>query len=167
MGVMDVTIPRLRPRDMDPLEWIMDYRRNATDSGCWEWIGYRTKAGYSQLSIRGQMVLTHRYVWSRMVGPIPDGMFLDHQCRNRACFNPDHLRVVTPRVNSIENVVGSFWQIEAAKTHCPQGHPYDEANTYRRPATGARHCRACDKARGSGGRRQAARRRRTGVYGGV
>lgn len=89
-------------------------------------------------------VKSHRYVWEQVNGPIPPNLVIDHQCRNRGCCNVNHLRVVTAKVNGTENVVGSAWQLEAAKTHCPQGHPYDAGNTYRDPA-GGRRCRTCQR----------------------
>ncbi len=89
--------------------------------------------------------MVHRYIWECEVGPIPEGLVLDHQCRNRACCNVDHLRVVTYQVNSTENVVGIGWQVHEAKTHCPSGHVYDEANTYYDGR--GRQCRACKNKR--------------------
>lgn len=93
----------------------------------------------------GRAVHVHRFIYSVLVGPV-DGLTLDHLCRNRRCANPAHL----DPVSLAENVRRS-WQTDtkrpsanALKTHCPQGHPYDEANTYR-GANGARKCRACTR----------------------
>ncbi len=94
----------------------------------------------------GKKILVHRLCWIREIGPIEDGLMIDHQCRNRACCNTDHLRVVTRLVNTMENVVGSAWQLTKAQTHCKRGHPFDEANTYhppRQPHT--RQCRQCKR----------------------
>lgn len=99
--------------------------------------------GYGKTSSCGKQIFVHRYVWERDVGPIPDGMEIDHQCQVRGCCNVDHLRVVTRMVNATENIDGCAWQVMAAKTHCPKGHPYDETNTYRYP-NGRRTCRICD-----------------------
>ncbi len=78
---------------------------------------------YGLVRIAGKHVLVHRYCWEREVGPIPAGMVMDHKCRNRACCNVDHLRVVTRKINSTENVVGAAWQLFKARTHCKKGHP--------------------------------------------
>ena len=76
------------------------------------------------------------------MGPIPKPLTIDHLCRNRACVNPDHLEPVT----HAENVSRGFInRVNSAKTHCPQGHAYDAANTHR-DAANRRHCRRCSAA---------------------
>lgn len=66
---------------------------------CWEWIGGLTQTGYAKLKVNSKTRLGHRLVWELLVGPIPDGLTLDHLCRNRACVNPDHLEPVSVAVN--------------------------------------------------------------------
>lgn len=107
--------------------------------------------GYGRVWFNGAMGLTHRYTWEKVNGPVPDGLVLDHVCRNKACCNPDHLRTVTQSVNAVENVEGSAWQLNAAKTHCPHGHEYVESNVYTHK--GRRSCKTCVKA--SAARRRA------------
>lgn len=88
-------------------------------------------------------MLIHRLVWRVVYGPIPDGMTVDHICRNRRCVNWLHLRLLSNKVNGTLNG-------NALKTECPQGHPYDEANTIlRRHRSGRLHrwCRICDQVR--------------------
>lgn len=85
------------------------------------------------------MVLAHRLAFAIHVGPIPEGLTVDHECRNRSCQNPRHLRLMTNSDNARLNG-------NAMKTHCPHGHPYDEANTLR-PSRGGRVCRACARLR--------------------
>lgn len=124
-----------------------------TDNGCIEWIAGIQGEGYGQFfagrSRAGETgkIAAHRWSYEYHVGPIPEGLHIDHLCRNRLCINPDHLEPVTPA----ENVARSFGNHR--KTHCPQGHPYDEVNTYRSPK-GGRVCRACrgDNGRGVGWR---------------
>ena len=113
--------------------------------GCWRWQG-RTMPheGYGVLSTREDgkthTHLAHRVAYETFVGPISDGLQLDHLCRVRDCVNPAHLEPVTPRENVMRSPIAQA-ALNAAKTHCPQGHPYDEANTYRTPR--GRVCRAC------------------------
>ena len=107
---------------------------------CHIFLGSKSKKGYGQICLNHRMMPTHRYIWERDVGPIPSGMMIDHQCRNRACCNVDHLRVVTPKINASENVV------RQTITHCPQGHPYDKDNTgYKK--SGTLVCKECDRCR--------------------
>jgi hypothetical protein len=102
------------------------------------------KDGYGVVKIKRKTVRVHRWVWEQRHGLIPAGMLIDHQCRNRACCNIDHLRVVTPRINVLENS-GSPTAIAAKQTHCVNGHAFDEANTRR--ARGGRICRTCHRIR--------------------
>ncbi len=99
--------------------------------------------GYGKVRLNGKMVGVHRYIWALEHGPIPAGLVIDHICRNRACCNVDHLRLVTCQINVTENIVGAGWQIQKAKTECPRGHPYSEENT--RIYRGERCCRICDR----------------------
>lgn len=81
-----------------PLSDRINYR--VSDSGCWEWAGYRSPEGYGRVGIRSKSQVAHRAYWEEVNGPVPKGMVLDHKCRNRACINPDHLRVVTVGQNN-------------------------------------------------------------------
>jgi len=108
-------------------------------SGCTLWLGAKTLFGYGQVWDGRRTVLAHRVVWEMERGPIPEGLVIDHRCRNPACINPDHLRVVTERENILCGTSRSAQQ--AKRTHCPQGHPYDVAK-----ADGGRGCRQCRNA---------------------
>lgn len=126
---------------LDPLARIMRDHEVDEVSGCWNWTASRNANGYGRLHFgaSGKMQLAHRLAYELLVGPIPDGLVLDHLCRNRSCINPDHLEPVTDRVNILR---GEGWAARAARqTHCPSGHPYDEVNTYQ--WRGIRYCRAC------------------------
>jgi hypothetical protein len=115
------------------------------DSGCWRWqLARMPREGYGLGTRRGRRVLAHRISYETFVGPIPEGMQLDHLCRVRHCVNPEHLEPVTPRENIMRSPITQA-ALNAAKRECPQGHPYDEVNTYR--YRGARICRACSRAR--------------------
>ena len=66
---------------------------------CLLWTGGKTKSGYGSLNTGGTNLRAHRYAWERANGPIPEGMYVDHLCWNRACVNVDHLRLATPQQN--------------------------------------------------------------------
>lgn len=106
---------------------------------CWEWLRYRTPAGYGQFGVDGKLVLAHRYSYELLIGPIPNGLTLDHLCRNRGCVNPFHLEAVTLKVNCLRGISPSA--NNARKSLCPQGHPYSEENTYL--SKNGRQCRIC------------------------
>lgn len=121
--------------------------RSDLEGPCHIFRGQKVGYGYGRISVGGRGVLVHRYVWERTHGPIPQGLEIDHQCRNYACCNAKHLRLVTHQVNSTENIVGAHWQLLAAKTHCPRGHEYTPENTRKRPGRGGRDCRECARIR--------------------
>lgn len=106
---------------------------------CWPWPLSRDK-GYGLTWVAGKLVKAHRAAYELLVGPIPPGLQIDHLCRNRACVNPSHMEPVTQHVNILRGV--GFAAVNAIKTHCPQGHPYDETNT-KISKKGRRHCRTC------------------------
>lgn len=118
-----------------------------TDSGCVEWIGGTTSAGYGSLTRGkyGTAVLAHRLSYEHHNGPIPTGLQIDHLCRNRLCVNPCHLEPVTQRVNIMRG--DSPTARNAAKTHCPRGHELVGDNIYLHPTRGHRECRTCQRAR--------------------
>lgn len=113
---------------------------NVDKSGeCWVWTAALDQDGYGTCR-RGGTKRAHRVAYEELVGPIPDGLVVDHLCRNRACVNPLHLEPVTNRVNLLRGDTAAARN--AAKTHCPQGHEYTDANTQRK-SNGARICRTC------------------------
>lgn len=113
------------------------------EDNCHIFRGYKDRDGYARVSIKGKKVSVHRYMWKKEYGTIPKGMVIDHKCRNKDCCNIKHLRVVTHKINSRENIQGASWQLNKAKTHCKHGHEYSIKNTY--VYNGKRHCRECIK----------------------
>lgn len=110
---------------------------------CWVWTGATSPDGYGHLKADQSRrdLWAHRVAYEMMVGPIPDGLQIDHLCRNPSCVNPAHLEPVTGQVN-VRRGIGHA-AVNAAKTHCCRGHPFDSENTYYRPG-GSRRCRACE-----------------------
>ena len=70
-------------------------------SKCWFWTGWNSGNGYGKVSVEGKAMMAHRAVYEMLVGPIPDGLILDHGCRHRACCNPAHLEPVTVLINTL------------------------------------------------------------------
>jgi hypothetical protein len=71
-----------------------------SEGGCWMWTGAKNLQGYGKISVQNHPEQAHRVSYEHYVGPIPDGMQIDHICHTRACINPDHLRPVTPKQNN-------------------------------------------------------------------
>lgn len=107
---------------------------------CWNWLAAKTSGGYGRFRTPKTHLLAHRVSYELSVGPIADGLQLDHLCRNRSCVNPAHLEPVTPRVNTLRG--SSVSAVNAVKTHCNHGHPLSGSNLYQMP-DGNRACRAC------------------------
>ena len=108
---------------------------------CWNWQARKNVDGYGKVSLFGRDWLAHRLVYEAMRGDVPDDLTCDHLCRNRACVNPYHIELVDPVANVMRGE--GFGARNARKTHCGNGHPFNEQNTYMH--RGRRHCRSCNR----------------------
>lgn len=110
---------------------------------CWTWKASFTHNGYGRFKYQGKTVLAHRYSYTVLKGPIPEGLTLDHICRNTACVNPDHLEPVTMKVNVLRG--DTITAANSVKTHCNMGHELSGENLFIR-SDGRRRCRTCERA---------------------
>ncbi len=128
-----------------------------TSGVCWEWTGGPDHSGYGVFDdSMGGRYRAHRWSWNHLVGQVPDGLVLDHLCRNKVCVNPDHLEPVTPAENTRRGY--SPAAMNARKTACPQGHPYDAV-----VMVDGRERRKCSICNREAGRRFRARRKNAGA----
>ncbi len=111
---------------------------------CWEWDGRKQKkTGHGRYQVsREKSVAAHRHSYETLVGPIPDGLTLDHLCRNPPCVNPDHLDPVTNAVNVLRGF--GITAMQKRQTHCKHNHEFTAENTYT-TKRGIRQCRECHR----------------------
>lgn len=111
-------------------------------SGCWEWPS-TTKGGYGLMRTGpGKKDYVHRVSYRVFIGAIPDGLQIDHLCRNRACFNPVHLEPVTNQENFLRGMHPNA--VSSRTDKCRMGHALTPENSMIRAATGDRRCRECN-----------------------
>lgn len=115
------------------------------EGGCWVSSYSKLPSGYAKMAAFGKLEYVHRVAYEAWKGAIPDGLQIDHLCRNTSCCNPEHLEAVTPRVNVLR-APKSFAHVCAKKTHCPKGHPYSGHNLVIHKS-GGRRCRECNRQR--------------------
>lgn len=100
-------------------------------AGCWEWTGSVNEDGYGRFAVsHRKTVRAHRWAYEALVGPIPQGLVIDHLCRNRACVNPAHMEPVTNRTNVLrgDGITARFSRAEV----CKFGHKFDGVREGRR-----------------------------------
>lgn len=125
--------------DITPEERFFSHVREEGD--CWVWTATRLPAGYGNFAVNRIPVGAHRWAYEFLIAAIPDGLDLDHTCRNPPCVNPWHLEPVTDFVNVVVRGTGITAR-NARKTHCLRNHEFTAANTYV-TKKGQRYCRAC------------------------
>ena len=127
-------------------------------NGCWHFRGSKYSRGYAILTIAGQRMAASRWAYRMFVGPIPEGLVVDHMCHNedlscaggskcwhRRCVRPEHLTVTDRGENSRRGRCGAY---NLSKVTCPQGHVYTGANLrtgLQRGGTPYRRCRICSR----------------------
>lgn len=119
-------------------------------SGCVEWTAGTNGVGYGMFFVEwaggaNVKVLAHRWAYEQTKGPIPDGLHIDHLCRNPRCVNPDHLEAVTQRENTLRGV--GVAAVHAKKTECVNGHSLSGDNLMIRSNGRWRDCRECHRAK--------------------
>lgn len=118
----------------------------AGPGGCWLWTAGTFRHGYGQfMTVKPKKVSAHRWAYEALVGPIPDGLVLDHLCRTPACVNPAHLEPVTTAENTRRGVAPKI--LNSTEGRCMAGHPRTPENLYVHPGSGQQDCRACARAR--------------------
>lgn len=114
-----------------------------TKDSCWNWTACKSQRGYGRFGVGRRTYFAHRvaYLWHTGAEDDP-ALVTDHRCRNTSCVNPLHLRLVTPKENSLSGV--SFAANNARKTHCPEGHPLEGDNLVQYDLErGSRSCKTC------------------------
>lgn len=120
---------------------LLNFTSPEPNTGCWLWLGAIGDKGYGSFTVSGRSRGAHRVMYQLSVGPIPEGLVIDHLCRTRCCVNPQHMEPVMSRENSIRGI--GWAGTNSRKTHCPKGH--DDLGSIGRKK--GRECRECHRIR--------------------
>lgn len=132
-----------------PVRFWSKVNKDGPDTGlvegrCWVWTTRLNDSGYATFTDDGLQFRAHRFAYEMTLGPIPEGMQLDHLCRTRHCVRPSHLEPVTHAENMKRSVAGRrVWRSE--RTHCNHGHEFSPENTGMKG--GYRYCKVCVRER--------------------
>lgn len=145
---MNLLITGVSKRPRKPIAqrfWEKVPERSPWPDECWQWRGGGAGEGYGMFRIStGKTERAHRVAWRLTGSEIPEGMELDHACRNRGCVRPEHLTLVEKHYNARQGV-RAYAERKSAQTHCRNGHKYVEGS-YAVTPDGWRACRACSSA---------------------
>ena len=122
------------------LEERFNAKYEVSESGCWNWIAGIFGTGYGQFRVGDKRIGAHRQSYKIFKGEIPEGLVIDHLCRNIMCVNPSHLEAVTSSVNRLR---GFNPEHRRVKPHCKNGHDYTPENTKLYAHRKGRTCLIC------------------------
>lgn len=110
-------------------------------NNCWVWHASKLKNGYALFTDQnGKTVTGHRWSYQQFIGLIPNGLVVDHICRNPSCVNPNHLQAIS-QSNNIKRSL--LVKVRSARTHCKHGHEFTPENTKYIKGQRGRRCAAC------------------------
>lgn len=127
---------RGRPRT-PPHQRFIQHITFEPNTGCWLYTLSPHRHGYCVVGAGKERMMAHRFAYASFVGPIPEGMEIDHICGVRSCCNPSHLKLATRAENADRR--------RQAQKHCKNGHAFTKENTYI-DGRGWRSCHACREA---------------------
>lgn len=133
---MTFTDDDLKRTDID--RWYKSFEKTKT---CWIWTAFIGSNGYGRFWAKRKLWLAHRFAFMLSGRLIPSGFVVDHVCRNRLCVNPDHLRKITSRENTLNGI--GITAIRARRESCDKGHPWAKTVIRINPKTGGRQCEVC------------------------
>jgi hypothetical protein len=135
----------MKRRCRDPLDRFMEKVSVEPNSGCWLWTASVSPSGYAKFGItRSVSVEAHAWAYRRFRGDVPRGWDVHHKCEVKCCVNPNHLQAIEKATH--REITDTPCSRNKKKSHCLNGHPFDEKNTHY-DKNGGRSCRACHSIR--------------------